>query len=546
MTSLDFDLASGVTSSNNLSGDTTGNITGKTAASTFASHLSNNFYLRAGVSDAIDAGANLLTEGVRLDQSRNGRNVPFDLGALDGAKPYPPSPSQKFRRRVTHCFEIERRDGVRLQFTDNPTPIVFRGATWSPAAFTASARRREVGNKPANLEISGGISSDKITLVDLRAGKYQGARMTEYVIDWRYPHLEPMQITRYTIEATTFDGEQFSADVQGLPFILKTKVGNYFGRTCRHVLGNSECKAVYTTDANISVASVIEPRRSFYCLGLSSSTENNYRFGKLTWNASGIETDVLSSKLVTVNQLSVPNTLTDSTWTKTETTVTAITDGFETSVPAYRATASANSTEHLVRQILSTPWTTLVPEKTKVCFSVFVQLDSSPSADHVELRLINDGSPQNYFAAGFQHNGTAWVSSYNDPATTVKVERKGSTDWYRISIGLVHDGQQPNNIGVGLRVGNEDDQSNSERVLFARAQLEVEVLEPTTYTEAQRHKIVLAIKSDFAFADGDQFSIEPGCNKLFSTCKTKFNNVKNYGGFPFVPGQDKAFDTPTQ
>jgi uncharacterized phage protein (TIGR02218 family) len=34
---------------------------------------------------------------------------------------------------------------------------------------------------------------------------------------------------------------------------------------------------------------------------------------------------------------------------------------------------------------------------------------------------------------------------------------------------------------------------------------------------------------------GDAFTIYPGCDKLQSTCTTKFNNLANFRGFPFVP-----------
>lgn len=35
---------------------------------------------------------------------------------------------------------------------------------------------------------------------------------------------------------------------------------------------------------------------------------------------------------------------------------------------------------------------------------------------------------------------------------------------------------------------------------------------------------------------GDTFSVTAGCDKLIATCRTKFNNVINFRGFPHVPG----------
>jgi len=38
---------------------------------------------------------------------------------------------------------------------------------------------------------------------------------------------------------------------------------------------------------------------------------------------------------------------------------------------------------------------------------------------------------------------------------------------------------------------------------------------------------------------GDTYSMSAGCDKLRATCRTKFNNIINFRGFPDVPGTDK-------
>ncbi len=40
---------------------------------------------------------------------------------------------------------------------------------------------------------------------------------------------------------------------------------------------------------------------------------------------------------------------------------------------------------------------------------------------------------------------------------------------------------------------------------------------------------------------GDRFSIVAGCDKLFPTCRSKFQNVTNFRGFPHIPGNDFAY-----
>lgn len=51
-------------------------------------------------------------------------------------------------------------------------------------------------------------------------------------------------------------------------------------------------------------------------------------------------------------------------------------------------------------------------------------------------------------------------------------------------------------------------------------------------------QIVLALEMPDVPQVGDTFEIVAGCDKRLSTCISKFNNVANFRGYPFVPGSD--------
>jgi len=42
-------------------------------------------------------------------------------------------------------------------------------------------------------------------------------------------------------------------------------------------------------------------------------------------------------------------------------------------------------------------------------------------------------------------------------------------------------------------------------------------------------------------AAGDAFTVAPGCDKQFATCKAKFANAANFRGHPYMPGDDAVF-----
>lgn len=68
--------------------------------------------------------------------------------------------------------------------------------------------------------------------------------------------------------------------------------------------------------------------------------------------------------------------------------------------------------------------------------------------------------------------------------------------------------------------------------------------------EVKRHSLANAIAAfelwqamSEAIAPGDAFSVTPGCDKQFSTCKTRFSNAANFRGFPYMIGADAALAT---
>lgn len=49
--------------------------------------------------------------------------------------------------------------------------------------------------------------------------------------------------------------------------------------------------------------------------------------------------------------------------------------------------------------------------------------------------------------------------------------------------------------------------------------------------------VTLYLPSGYSIQVGDTFEITAGCDKTFTTCKNKFNNEINFGGFPHIKGE---------
>lgn len=61
-----------------------------------------------------------------------------------------------------------------------------------------------------------------------------------------------------------------------------------------------------------------------------------------------------------------------------------------------------------------------------------------------------------------------------------------------------------------------------------------------TYTNGSPSIVIPAVPLPVAPGVGDAFTIYPGCDKTQSRCTTRFSNIANYGGEPYIPSPETA------
>lgn len=60
----------------------------------------------------------------------------------------------------------------------------------------------------------------------------------------------------------------------------------------------------------------------------------------------------------------------------------------------------------------------------------------------------------------------------------------------------------------------------------------------------EKNQFHLVQPMSYPIAVGDIFEVTPGCDKSLSMCKSRFNNVINFRGEPFIPGLDRMLRIP--
>lgn len=143
---------------------------------------------------------------------------------------------------VCHCWAVVRRDGLTLGFTDHDRAITFDGITFQPeTGLSARALASTTGLSVNNSEAIGALSAAAITESDINAGRYDGAEVSTWAVQWDDPAARQLRFVGTIGEITRAAGG-FQADLRGLTEPLNQPQGRSYLTTCSAVLGDGRCR----------------------------------------------------------------------------------------------------------------------------------------------------------------------------------------------------------------------------------------------------------------------------------------------------------------
>jgi uncharacterized phage protein (TIGR02218 family) len=142
---------------------------------------------------------------------------------------------------LCRCWKITRRDGVVLAFTDHDETVSFGGDDFVPAGgFATSADAAASGLAAGGAEIEGALSADGVDAGDLASGRFDGATVEVWLIDWSEPDLRE-RLRTGTVGEVTRAGAAFRAELRGLAQALDEPRGRRFACACDADLGDGRC-----------------------------------------------------------------------------------------------------------------------------------------------------------------------------------------------------------------------------------------------------------------------------------------------------------------
>ena len=141
-----------------------------------------------------------------------------------------------------HAWHVVRKDGKEYGFTDHDEDLTFDGIIFKAnSGLTAGAIQKTAGLAVDNTEVSGALTDAGITEADIAAGRFDGAKVTTWLVNWSNVDDRTIRFRGHFGEIQRGSGA-FKVELRGLTDTLNQQRGRSYQPNCAAVVGDAECR----------------------------------------------------------------------------------------------------------------------------------------------------------------------------------------------------------------------------------------------------------------------------------------------------------------
>ena len=203
------------------------------------------------------------------------------------------------------CWRVERTDGVAIGLTAHDRDLVVDGLIHrATPGMTPSAVTRSTGLEAGTSDVGGALSGAAIDERDLLAGRWDGARVGLFVVDWTDPRRR-VDLAEGTIGAVEVAEGGFVAELAGPP--LDRAVAEETSPGCRAALGDRRCRVAMAGRRRF--VRVVAAEDATVTVDAGEPVADAYGGGRLRWFGGangGLEGAVVRSDGATVTLEAAP------------------------------------------------------------------------------------------------------------------------------------------------------------------------------------------------------------------------------------------------
>jgi uncharacterized phage protein (TIGR02218 family) len=142
---------------------------------------------------------------------------------------------------LASAWRLTCRDGAVFGFTDHDEDLRFSDTLFRAASgWTAGEAEAAAGLAAGSAAVEGALSSEALREDDIAAGRFDGARIEVFRVDWSEPALHVL-VDVADLGPIRRAGGGFSAELRGLAARLDDEHGRTYRRRCDAVLGDRRC-----------------------------------------------------------------------------------------------------------------------------------------------------------------------------------------------------------------------------------------------------------------------------------------------------------------
>ncbi|MDY8109118.1 DUF2163 domain-containing protein [Fulvimarina sp. 2208YS6-2-32] len=184
---------------------------------------------------------------------------------------------------LAECWRITRRDGVVLGFTDHDEDLTFAGTLFEArTGLSASETESELGLSSETREVSGALSSARIEEDDIAAGRYDGASVETFLVDWTDPGIAHARTDVQTVGEIVRDDLAFTVELRSRMADLDRVRGRLYRRECDAALGDHRCRLDLAGKGYTRRATVLSSKEGFVTIALDAAVQpDRYRHGRM-------------------------------------------------------------------------------------------------------------------------------------------------------------------------------------------------------------------------------------------------------------------------
>lgn len=195
------------------------------------------------------------------------------------------------------CWRLQRADGLVLGFTDHDQSLRFDGTDYLPAhGLEDGEAAQKLGPMVATGEVLGVLHADAIDEDDILCGRYDGALVECFRVNWRDPG-QRLLLRRATIGDIRREDGLFRAELRSGQQALNVPRGWVYQALCDAELGDARC-GVHLVEVAASVVAA-EDRFRIAVAGIEGFSAGWFGLGVAAWLAGrrqGLRDRVLSQQ----------------------------------------------------------------------------------------------------------------------------------------------------------------------------------------------------------------------------------------------------------